>query len=261
MASGAVAPDERELIHRQATSQRSFYRTVAAASGGARLFELDDVQATIVPVRPGFSFFNSVFYDDARALEGALPTLSLQYARAGVSAWTVWVQPGDTRARAALESAGHVCESAPLLMAAPIAAIDLGDGSEIGLMDKPGWADVARCNDRAYGVIESCSMAAVFEDADDPASHLYAVARDDEVLSALLAREQGGDCYLWFVATVPQAQGRGLASALVCHALRKAADRGCTTTTLESTKAGEHVYARLGYRSFGRYELWERRAA
>jgi ribosomal protein S18 acetylase RimI-like enzyme len=261
MASGAVAPDERELIQRQATSQRSFYRTVASSSAGARLVELDDVQATIVPVRPGFSFFNSVFYEDPRALERALPALALQYARAGVAAWTVWVRPGDADTSRALEAAGHVRDSAPLLMAAPIAVMDLEQGREIRLVDEPSWGDVARCNDRAYGIVEPFSMAAVFEQAEDSASHLYAVGRDGDLLSALLAREHDGDCYLWFVATVPQAQGRGLASALVRHALREASARGCTTTTLESTTAGERVYGRLGYRSFGRYELWERRAA
>jgi ribosomal protein S18 acetylase RimI-like enzyme len=80
------------------------------------------------------------------------------------------------------------------------------------------------------------------------------------VVAALLARELDGDCYLWFVAAVPEVRRRGLASELVRVALLDARERGCTTTTLESTKMAEPVYEQLGYHAFGRYGMWERRA-
>jgi ribosomal protein S18 acetylase RimI-like enzyme len=261
MPSGATALDELELRRRQAASQRCFFRIIASASRGARLFELGDVQATIVPARPSFSFFNSVFYEDAHALERALPALDSTFTSAGVTAWTVWVRPGDAHARSVVEAAGHVFDSGPTLMAAPVDAIYLDDPVELDLLEVPGWAEVARCNDLAHGVPDAWSMGAAFEQADDPASHLYAIARDGEVVSTLVAREHDGDCYFWFVATVPEAQGQGLARGLMCHALRQAVRRGATTTTLESTRAGEALYTGLGYQAFGRYELWERRAA
>jgi ribosomal protein S18 acetylase RimI-like enzyme len=119
----------------------------------------------------------------------------------------------------------------------------------------------ARCNDRAHGVLEPWSMAAPFERAEDPLSHLYAARVGGEVASALVAREYEGDCYFWFVATAPESQGRGLASELMRHALREARGRGCDTTTLESTSAGELLYSGLGYAAFGRFEMWERRSA
>lgn len=258
--AAATTADERELRRRQASSQRGFFRTIASASAEARLLELPGVQATIVPVRPLFPFFNSVFYDDVRSLEDALPALAREYASAGVSTWSVWVPPGDERANDLLDSAGHIWESSPLLMATPIGDVDLDPDSLHALVPEPSWEDVARCNDLAHGVPERWTMAAAVERATDPACHLYALAREGAVVSALVAREQDGDCYFWFVATVPEAQGHGLASALMRHALRNARERGCTTTTLESTPAGERVYARLGYRAFGRYRMWERRA-
>lgn len=260
MVPGVIAVDEEELRRRQASSQRAFFRTIAAGSPRARLLERPGVQATIVPIRPSFPFFNSVFYDDARALEASLPALVHEYAHAGVTAWTVWVPPGDADASALLESAGHVSESSPLLMAAPISALDVDRDCGPELAAKPRWEDVARCNDRAHGVPEEWTMAAAFEHAEDPACHLYAVAREGKAVSALAAREHDGDCYFWFVATVPEAQGEGLASALMRHALRSARERGCKTTTLESTPAGESMYERLGYRAFGRFGMWERRA-
>jgi ribosomal protein S18 acetylase RimI-like enzyme len=258
--SAISAPGDRELRRRQAGSQRAFYRMLAAASPDARLFELQGVQATIVPVRPWFSVFNSVLYEDVRALQTRLPIVAEQYERAGVGAWTVWVPPGDQRAKEVLKAAGHLRDSTPLLMAAPISAIDLQSRIQLDLLERPTWNDVACCNDRAHGVLEPWSMAAVFQQADDPDSHLYAAACDGKVASALIAREHQGDCYFWFVATRPDAQRRGLASELMRRALREARSRGCKTTTLESTRAGEPVYARLGYAALGRYEMWERRS-
>ena len=259
MSSGAVV-SEQELRRRQLASQREFFCTVASGSAGARLVRRAGVQATVVPVRPWFGFFNSVFYDDAQALEHSLETLAREYAEAGVKAWTVWVPPGEHEAGAMLERAGHVRDSSPLLMAAPISAIDLGSHEPTERVAEPTWDEVARCNDRAHGVPEHWSMAAVFEQAEDPACHLYALARDGEVASALVAREQDRDCYFWFVATDPRAQREGLASRLMRHALRRASERGCTSATLESTPAGQAVYARLGFRALGRFAIWERRS-
>jgi ribosomal protein S18 acetylase RimI-like enzyme len=249
------------LRRRQAASQRAFYRMLGSASRDARLLQFAGVQATIVPVRPWFSVFNSVLYEDAQALQAALPILAEEYERAGVGAWTVWVPPGDRAAKSVVESAGHLCDSTPLLMAAPISAIDLRGGIESEPLEPASWTEVARCNDRAHGVLEPWSMAAVFEHAQDPDSHLYAARRQGSIASALIAREHDGDCYFWFVATSPEAQRQGLASELMRHALRQARGRGCDTTTLESTKAGESVYSRLGYAPLGRFEMWERRAS
>ena len=62
------------------------------------------------------------------------------------------------------------------------------------------------------------------------------------------------------VATVPEFRGRGLCSELMRPALRSARETdGCTTTTLEGSPMGEPVYDRMGYRSLGRFGLWEKR--
>lgn len=259
--SGSLDPiDDRLLRARQAESQRGFYRALAAGSRDARLVELPGVQATIVPVRPWFSIFNSVLYREPAQLGEALPLpeLAEAYETAGVNSWTVWVPPQDDSTAALLEAAGHVRDSTPMLMAAAISDIDLDPRIELDLDPDVSWETIARCNDRAHGVLEDWTMAAVFEVMDDPATRRHAALREGEVVSCLLAREQQGDCYFWFVATAPEAQGRGLASELMRHALRGAAERGCGTTTLESTAVGEPVYARLGFRSLGRYEMWER---
>jgi ribosomal protein S18 acetylase RimI-like enzyme len=234
---------------------------MAGGSPGAKLLALDGAQATIVPVRKWFSIFNSVFYSDAKDLERAYRSLTEHYAQAGVMAWTVWVPPGDRRAASILQSRGHALDSTPMLFAAPIERLDTEPKLELELDVDPRWETVCQVNDKAHGVLEPWSMAAIFQTMADPASHLHVARRNGACAAALVAREQDRDCYFWFVATVPEAQGAGLASELMRHALREARSRGCTTSSLESTAVAERMYERLGYQPLGRYEIWERRSA
>jgi ribosomal protein S18 acetylase RimI-like enzyme len=257
----SIATDE-QLRARQAASQRGFFRALAAGSHGSRLYETDGgVQATVAPARPWFSIFNTVVYEDASKLGAALPGLAEAYEGAGSKAWSVWVPPGDEEAPRVLGDFGLVPDSTPMLMAAEIDETDLDARRALDLHREPTWEMVARCNDLAHGVLEEWSMAAVVADMDDPATHLHVALDGGEVASALLAREHDRDCYFWFVATAPQARGSGLASELVRHALRDARERGCETTTLESTAMAEATYARIGFRALGRYCMWEHRAA
>lgn len=148
-----------------------------------------------------------------------------------------------------------------MLMGAPISEIDLDQRMELDLHPAPTWRMVATCNDLAHGVLEDWSMTAVVEHVDDPATRCYAATLHGKVACALLAREHDDDCYFWFVATIPEARGRGLAAELVRIALRAAQQRGCETTTLESTAMAESLYSNLGFRALGRYQMWERRSA
>jgi GNAT superfamily N-acetyltransferase len=59
----------------------------------------------------------------------------------------------------------------------------------------------------------------------------------------------------------PDFQRRGLASKLMHVALREARERGRRVSTLQASRTGERVYARLGYRTVGRFTMWERRAS
>jgi hypothetical protein len=42
------------------------------------------------------------------------------------------------------------------------------------------------------------------------------------------------------------------------HALTDARDRGCTTSSLQSSKIGLSVYSHLGYRDVCAIDTWER---
>jgi GNAT superfamily N-acetyltransferase len=216
------------------------------------------VTAALCPTIPHRSVFNSVVYRDPAALEAALPELARAYEEAGVLAWTVWRPEEDARARAALEAGGHVLDSTPQAMAAPLDEVDAGDGAS-GL----DW-------ERADGVDEMCAILAdAFGLEPEPTSrvlagfervgHIYLARRGGRSVACVAAFDVGGDAGIYYVGTLAEARGAGLATGLMRQALLDARERGCTTTSLQATAMGRPVYRRLGFRELGVIEMWERR--
>jgi ribosomal protein S18 acetylase RimI-like enzyme len=113
-------------------------------------------------------------------------------------------------------------------------------------------------SDAAYGD-PSGLMAGSIGKLPSDSGHLYLTRLDGRPASFVLVHDHDGDCAFWMAATIPEARGRGLVSGLLHRAMLDARERGCTTSTTQATKMGEPVYDRLGYRKFGRIEMWERR--
>jgi GNAT superfamily N-acetyltransferase len=248
--------DDATLFERQLQTLRALYRTIAASSPGSRLLERDGVTAAIVPATPDRSVCNGVVYDHGRSLAGALDELARAYEEAGVRAWTVWVPGRDRDTAAILERAGHLLDATPAAMAMDLERFDAPEPAGVEIDDAPLASEVARLNDAAYGYDGD------FERALErfPGSVRCYVAREDgTAVACAVAELHEGDCGIGWVATVPEARGRGLASALMTRALLDARQAGCTTTSLQATRAGEPVYLRLGYRDLGRLQMWERR--
>ncbi len=84
---------------------------------------------------------------------------------------------------------------------------------------------------------------------------------DGELASVAIVADAGDEASLFNVATHPAHQRRGLSSRLVGVALAEARERGMRTSTLQASGAGAPVYGALGYRDFGRIQMWERRTA
>jgi ribosomal protein S18 acetylase RimI-like enzyme len=251
--------DERRALERWRASHRDFHRLFAGASPGARVIERDDgILHLVCPARPERSLVNSVVYEDAAALEAALPELAAFYDAHGIEAWTVWVHPGDQDAALACLEAGHVLDATPELMWAPLETFDSGGIPALDLDDAPPWKLVGDLNDAAYALPPdhlSITMHGV-----DPGRCLRTVARvDGEPAATATVNVVGEDAHVIMVATLPAARGRGLATACMLRGLARARERGATSTTLEATQLGRPVYERMGYRSLGTLGMWERR--
>src|SRR3954447_16510861 len=98
-------------------------------------------------------------------------------------------------------------------------------------------------------------MAALPPAAVDP----HSMIEDEEPVAVTFILEVGDDASVGWVATLPRARRRGLASGVIRAALRRARERGRTSTTLWASAMGAPVYERLGYRILGHVHLWEQR--
>ena len=253
--TGWRASDWLRRMHR---SMEAAWRTLGAGSEGARMIERDGVLAAVVPAVPGRSVFNSVLYETPDDLAAVRDELARAYDDAGVDAWTVWVPESDAVSAELLASAGHELDATPRAM-----VLDLDDLAEHhpGALDwAPGGAleDLTRVNDAAYGDPPGTFALGI---GDPPAGawRIYEARLDGRVASVLATTDADGDCGVWWVATVPEARGRGLSGGLLRVALDEERERGMRTSTLQATKMGAPVYERIGYRDIGGLQMWELR--
>ena len=248
---------DEALWERMHKSMWMAFRAVPAASSG-RSLELDGVLAGVTPAVPERSLPNSVLYETEDALAAALPTLTEAYAAAGIRAWTVWVPEHHERARAVLADAGHKLDATPTAMFADLHAVEAPRESDPVPDSKPMLAYLGRINDAAYATGDS--FRRILGDGPADSRFNYIARLEDRAVASVVSQDHGGDCSIWWVATVPEARGRGLAQGLMRRALADGRARGCEVSTLQATKLGRPVYERLGYRAFGTIEMWERRS-
>jgi GNAT superfamily N-acetyltransferase len=233
------------------------WRLLAEGSGGSVRND-DGVLAAIVPTSPDRSIFNSVFYEDGGRLLDSLDSIAAAYEGAGIVAWTVWVPEADTETAAGLERAGHVFDAEPRAMAMEITELRAPDPDpSIGIRDELDMPEVARLNEIAYGWAPG-EFGAVAS-TEIPGTHAYFASIDGETVGCVVGWDYEDDTQIAWVATLPEARGRGVSTLLMAHAIAEAGKRGQLTTTLVATKLGRPVYDRVGYQDFGAIQMWERR--
>jgi GNAT superfamily N-acetyltransferase len=219
------------------------------ATHAGSLHEDDGWIACVLPDVPSSSILNCVVG------EPDVEQAQAVYDAAGVPKWGVWLDSKDVAAAQRLEDAGLVLDSMPVVMGAELDAMDLQDAPETQPLD---LRTLGAINDRAYGYEDGRlerTLAALPPDAVDP----HSIHVDGEPVGVTFTFDVGDDASVGWVATLPQARRKGLASAVIRAALRKAKERGRTSTTLWASAMGAPVYERLGYRTLGHLHLWERR--
>ena len=244
--------------HRDAL--RSFIRLVGGGAETSRVLERPGVTASVVPAIPDRSIVNSVAYRDAAALEAAMDNLAAAYEDAGVRAWTVWVPEDDRDAAALLEASGHRLDASPTAMMADLTRISDADPRDLDWGVNADTRDLGRINDLAYGWPENTFIRAMDRFADVDTLRLYEARVGGAPVCVLGIHDNADDAEVYFVATLPDHRGMGLARRLLHQALIDARDRGLTVSSLQATKMGYPIYERLGYEPICRLEMWERRA-
>jgi ribosomal protein S18 acetylase RimI-like enzyme len=227
---------------------------------GARVIERDGALSSVMPAIPQASLFNSTMYDRGRpeALDAALTALEVEYAAAGVKAWGAWILDGDSAAQRIAVEHGMRLDSTPRAMGAELESVDLSaDISHVS--ERWDMRTAARLNELGYAV-----PPGLFETlgrVDQPRGARCFIAEvDGAAASCVVSFANADDCAIFWVATDPVFQGKGLAKSAITAALTAAAADGFRTTTLQASKAGTALYRRLGYIDLGRsVNLWERR--
>jgi GNAT superfamily N-acetyltransferase len=257
--------DIARAIELQRNSLRDYIEVVASASPGAQLIELDGVLAAAVPATPERSIPNSVSYGDADALAAAHDELVARYNRAGIAAWTVWVPESDRDAIEFLGRAGHRFDGSPAAMTLELADFGSPDLGDLDWDRNCDGETLGRVNDRAYGHEGEDGYAGALSGLREHAGlRLYRALAHGEPVSVLATIDHtdpdgATDCGIYFVATDPGHRRRGLSTRLLAAALIEARDRGCATSTLQSSGAGRPIYQALGYQRPFDLHLYERR--
>ncbi len=242
----------RELLGQEA-------RLFAACSSSGRMVAWPGVIASLVAVAPDRSMFNWVVYERVEALLAHYPAIARTYEDAGVRAWTVWSDPGDTDAAEALSKRGHLLDSQPVAMAAEITELTLPETGGLDWIETRDMGLVGRINDSAYG-FPPPAFEAVLDHWAETRWRAYIASLNGIPVGSVLAHfGANGDCGISGVATLPEARGHGIATRLLAAVLGEAQRLGMVTTSLQASPSGAKVYAALGYCNLGIMGMWERR--
>jgi ribosomal protein S18 acetylase RimI-like enzyme len=236
--------------------KRSAWRSIAAfqrlIGDGATLLEHDDYVASRVPESHS-SVINAVV--PRAPIAAHVQHIADFYS--GVPKWGVWIDPDTVTDAEALQRHGLVLDSTPVLMAAGLADVQRAPETRV---KRVSLDEVGMVNDAAYGI-----PAGTFADAlvcvDAREVHAYGIQELKEAVSVAIVQDVEADTFVTFVATLPDYRGERLASTLLQHALHEAHERGQATTSLQASKLGQGIYARLGYHALGEIHLYEKRPA
>jgi ribosomal protein S18 acetylase RimI-like enzyme len=223
-------------------------------AGPGAVIERGGLIASVVPSAPDSPTLNAAVAIAPDEATMHLDELRSRYQEANVRRWGVWLDGRASLAAQQLARAGMVVTAASPGMGVEIEAIKAGE-------ERPTRADlttVGQVNDLAYGNYDG-RLERTLKPLPNGVLHGYRVDHNGRPAAVALALHHNQDAGISFVATVPKARRKGLATTVMRQALQEAAEQGCTTTTLQATDVGEKLYTNLGYRHLCVMQLWERR--
>ena len=116
---------------------------------------------------------------------------------------------------------------------------------------------VTEINCLAYGFAVETGRASLLRTSFWQCAFPYVAFSGDRAVATATVIVQHEYLYLALVATVPEAQGKGYAQAVVRHALQRAHEAtGLTRTILHATQAGYSLYDGLGYRATAHFTCY-----
>jgi GNAT superfamily N-acetyltransferase len=217
----------------------------------ATLIEVDGMVASVVPAAPRSSLTNGALAVDPAEAPRNLGQLAETFMQGGAEKWGLWVDGGDERAADAAQRQGMVLDSRPAPMVARLDDLPFDDAPPRTTVD---LATVGRVNDLAYAYSAPKLAAAIAALPDTVLAYCDATRS-----SVALAHDVGSDTAVWFVATLPHAQRKGLSRQILQRLMLDARARGQETASLQASQAGRPLYERLGFTTVGTLHFYEER--
>jgi GNAT superfamily N-acetyltransferase len=242
------------LFARQWAGLVAEVRLFGAHAPQAELIEADGMVAAVMPTAPHSSVMNVALAADPADTPKQLEELADRYRRAGMTKWGLWVDGEHEDAERAAEAQGMVLDSRPTPMVADLHALPFDDAPPRAPVDH---ATIGRVNDLAYGYPEPKLAPAIR--GLPPQILTYGASHDQTTASVAMAYDLEDDTAVWFVATLPGAQRRGLGRAILQRLLLDARDRGQRTASLQASPKGRPLYERIGFEPVGSLHLYEER--
>ena len=121
----------------------------------------------------------------------------------------------------------------------------------IGAEELDAWSDTV-C--RAFQKPDDKNAFQLMIHCDD--CHFFAWEENGEILGTTLLYTKNGNAGIHEVGVLHKHRRRGIAAALVRHALKVAADEGAAISTLQASDLGLPVYESLGYKKVSRIRTW-----
>ena len=242
---------DRDLTQTAWRSLAAFQRLIGLHAPDAEVLEHDAFVASRVPATHS-SLINAAVPRENGIAEHID---EIQRFYDGQPKWGVWIDPARTEDADALTARGLVLDSTPVLMAAELNDVERGPDRQVVRVTLD---EVGVVNDAAYDLPAGTISDPV---TSLPANelHTYGIRELKEAMSVALVQDVGSDAFVSFVATLPANRGEHLASRILAHALHEADERGQITTSLQASKLGQGIYARVGYQALGEIHLYERR--
>jgi GNAT superfamily N-acetyltransferase len=227
-------------------------------AGPGSVLERDGLVASVVPSAPDSPTLNAAVAIEADRAAEHLEELQRRYAGAHVRRWGVWLDGSASLAAQALAQAGMVVTTASPGMGATLDELPATHDDDDIAPRPADLTTVGRVNDLAYGNYDA-RLERTLAPLPNGILKGYRADLHGKPAAVALTLHHGEDCGVSFVATIPKARRKGLASTVMRQALAAARASGCTTTTLQATDIGERLYTNLGYRHLCVMQLWERR--
>jgi GNAT superfamily N-acetyltransferase len=240
----SVPISPKNLYKRGVATLLADWEVCAGASPGTALRRDPGVSSGVFPHPAERAVLNNAVFerDLPRAgREQAIEAMEAAYAEAGIEHFAAWVHASDAPLRADLEARGYRLSEANRMMGMSL------DGIRVPRPKVP---------DLSYAWQDHLDYLAAEEDGV-PEGFLAGVAPDvynvvnAGTLATAISFDFEGDCAIFNVGTVPHARRRGLGTALTALLVHEAADRGCSTASLQTTAIAESAYAAVGFRDLG----------